>query len=340
MPYGTSLMVRAHRALLGLAAPRWMLAFFIFAAVSALVSIRYPDAITTAWVPPLAMFAVSLLAAIATNARFRRDPLLLGLHLGLLALVVMIALARLTYLDGMVSLTDGTTFPGQLDVDRRGPLHPGHVERLRFSNEGFIEDYTRADRWRTTRNQVRWWDAQGTSHFAEIGDDEPLVLGAYRIYTTFNRGYSPVLIWHPSDGLPQQGTVQLRADTDFGQANEWQPQGGPPIWIMLETDEPVALQRGQRRHNLGASGLRHSLVVRTGNLRETMRPGDTLDLPGGRLTYVELGTWMGYRVVYDYAMYWIASSAAVVVLCMIAFYARLLRRNDIAHPLRGDEACA
>lgn len=323
---------RGRRILLALASPRWMLAFFVFAAVGGLVAIHAPDWLTVAWVPPLAMFAVSLLAAIATNTRFRRDPALLGLHLGLLALVVLIALARLTYLDGAVTLTQRTAFDGELHIDRRGPLHHGGIERLRFSNEGFAEDFARRLRWKTTYNKVRWWDEQGVSGVVEIGDDAPLLIGGYRIYTTFNRGYSPVFHWQPVHGEEEVGTVQLRADHDFGMANEWQLPGGPEIWVMLDPQEPTAIEQGARRANLGVSDLAHRLVIRIGERREVIGLGEGVELPEGRLTYVDLDSWMGYKVVYDLAMYWMASAAAAVVICMIWFYGRLLRRTGRDEP--------
>lgn len=321
-----------------LAAPRWMLAFFVFAVVSALVSAQQPDWITAAWIAPLAMFAVSLLAAVATNARFRRDPALLGLHLGLLVFVVLVALSRLTYFDGAVTLTQGTAFEGQLSLDRRGPLHPGAIERLRFANEGFTENFNPRARWLTTYNRVRWWDSAGTSHVAEIGDDYPLVLDGYRIYTTRNRGYSPVFRWLPKEGEEETGTVQLRAG-ELDMANNWRLPGGPEIWAMLNLAEPAELQRGEQRANLGANRLEHRLVIRTGERRVFLQPGEAIDFPQGRLTYVSLDTWMGYRMVYDFAMYWMIAATALVVGCMIAFYARLLKPGW-TETARGEEPCA
>lgn len=309
-----------------LASPRWMLAFFVFAAASALVSVQEPDWITPVWLLPLGVFAVSLLAAIATNARLRKDVALLGLHLGLLIFIALLGAARLTYFDGAVTLTQGTPFDGRLDLDRRGPLHPGGVERLRFANEGFTEEFAERARWKATRNRVRWWDAQGNSDIAEIGDDNPLVLRGYRIYTTHNRGYSPVFRWSAADGREEMGTVQLRAG-EFDLANKWQLPGGPEIWAMLAPTDSPTLARGAKRENLGEDKLAHQLVIRTGERRELLLPGASLDLPGGRLTYVALESWMGYRIVYDVAMYWMMAAATVTLVCMVFFYARVLRRG-------------
>jgi hypothetical protein len=325
------------RVLQWLASPRWMLAFFVFAAISALVSAKQPDWITGAWALPLAIFIVSLLAAVATNARFRRDPALLGLHLGLLVFVVLIAFAWLTYLDGAVTLTQGTAFEGQLHLDRRGLFHPGGIERLRFTNDGFTENFDPRASSTATYNRVHWTDANGTGRAAEIGDDHPLVMGGYRIYTSRNRGYSPVFRWQPIQGAEEVGTVQLRAG-EFDMANNWQLPGGPEIWAKLDLPQPVKLLPGQRRSNLGTTRLTHKLVVRIGARREVLQPGESIELPEGRLTYDSLDSWMGYRIVYDMAMYWMIAAAAVVVGCMITFYARLLKRGWTETAM-GEEPC-
>lgn len=320
-----------------LGSPRWMLAFFGFAILSALVVLQQPDWITTVWVVPLGVFAISLLAAVATNARLRLDPALLGLHLGLLALVILVALARLTYLDGAVTLTQGHAFDGQLHLDRRGPLHSAGIEQLRFANEGFTEDFYPGARWKSTYNRVRWWDASGASQVAEIGDDRPLLLGGYRIYTSFNRGYSPMFSWQPTQGGEEIGTVQLRAN-ELGMANDWQLPGGPKIWAMLDLPTPEKLEPGERRANLNAAQIAHRLVIRAGERREVLQQGQSMEFPQGRLTYLSLSSWMGYRVIYDVAMYWMAAATVLVVACMVAFYARLLGRNWTEKP-EGKKTC-
>jgi hypothetical protein len=309
-----------------LASPRWMLAFFLFAGASAVVSMERPEWITPIWVVPLAMFAVSLMAAVATNRRFRRDPALLGLHFGLLVFVVLVGVARLTYLDGAVTLTKGTAFDGQLHLDRRGPLHPGKVESLRFSNEGFTEDFDPRARWKATYNRVRWWDSRGVAHEALIGDHHPLVLEGYRIYTTRNRGYSAVFHWHGVGGGDEIGTVELRPG-EFDLANTWQLPGEQEIWAMLAPSDPVEVQRGELRRDLGADKLAHRLVIRAGDRREVLRLGESMEFPEGRLTYAALDSWMGYHLVHDFAMHWMVAAAAAVVGCMIWFYARLLGRG-------------
>lgn len=310
-----------------LAAPQWMLAFFLFAALAGVVSVYVPAWITAIWVLPLGIFALSVIAAVLVRPRLRRDPALLGLHLALLVLIVLVGIERLAYFDGAATLSDGAVFSGELHLDERGPLHPDRVASLRFANEGFVEDYADRDRWRATYNRVRVWDERGHSHVTQIGDDAPLQLNGYRIFTTFNRGYSPVFHWQPAQGAPQMGTVQLYPNAKAWMANDWRLPSGPTAWVLLEPEQSVNIQRGERRTNMGAAELAHRVVLRVGEQRWTLRPGESADLPGGRLTYVRLGVWMGYRIVYDFAAHWLASAAAAMVLCLLVFYARLLFRT-------------
>lgn len=315
-----------ERVLGALASPKWMLAFFAFAAASAVLSIHFPALITAAWCVPLALFAVTLLASILTRPRFRRDPLLLGLHLALLAIVALVGLARLTYLDGAVTLTeDGEPFGGTLDVERRGPWHPATLGRLRFANEGVVEAFDPNERGPAIHSRVRWWDDAGRSHVAEIANDVPLLLDGYRIYATYNRGFSPVFRWQDRGGATDVGAVQLRGDTEFGMANEWTLPNGQSLWVMLDPQRPTLMQPGERRSGLGAASLPHRLVVRRGDARELLEIGQSLSFDEGTLTYVGLRSWMGYRIVYDPVSDWLMAASLVLVLCMILYYRRVLR---------------
>lgn len=310
-----------RRLLEWFAAPGWMLAFFVFAFASGLISIQRPDWITAAWLAPLGLFSLSLCAAIVSRPRFRADAALLGLHLALLALIVLFATARLVYLDGATTLTDGgEAFDGRLDVDRRGPWHPDTIQRLRFSNEGVVESFHPGQRWPQTENRVRWWLPDGSSHTALIANDTPLLLDGYRIYPTFNRGYSPVFHWLGKDGFEETGSVQLRVDTDFGMANEWVLPNGETVWVMLETDARTRMEPGETRTGLGSETLNHRLVVRFGDHRQTLGAGESLQFADGTLTYRELRSWMGYRVVYDPTIPWVTAAALLAVACMIAYY--------------------
>jgi len=72
------------------------------------VVVAYLSETRTIWalVLPLTLCALNLMAAIATNGVFRRQMPLLVFHLCLLALIVLIAVGRMTYLKGQLELTD------------------------------------------------------------------------------------------------------------------------------------------------------------------------------------------------------------------------------------------
>lgn len=311
---------RVSRVLQWLASPRWMLAFFGFATISALISMERPEWVTPVWIVPLSVFALSLVAAILTNPRFRNDLPLLGLHLGLLAFIILLVFARLTYLEGAVSLSRGSTFNGQLNVHEKGPLHFGNLANIRFTNDGFEETFRPGERWEMTANRVRWLDAMGREHQATIGDHRPLVFNGYHIYTTRHRGFTVGFLWEDEQGHEEIGTVQLRYG-DHDLANEW-VLGGQTVWAMLQPQESIKLKPGDVRRNHGAQSLPHALVIRQGETRYVITRGERVKLPGGWLTYRNLDAWMGYRLVFDPAMHWLGAAGVFVVFCMIIFYGR------------------
>jgi cytochrome c biogenesis protein len=321
-----------RRILLFLASSRWMIAFFIGAALAAL-AVAYDFApATTVMVVPLGLLAINLIAAIAVRPALRADGALLLLHLALLVLLCLFVVARLTYMDSAVSLTNGVPFDGQLLRDERGPLHRDQLAELRFENAGYTENFPHRGSYEATYNRVRWWDAAGRVNEAVIGDDRPLILAGYRIYTSKFRGFSPVFHWQAIDGREEIASVQLN-DTrmgDFAQASEWQIPGGPRVWAKIELLDPTEPGPGARRVDLGVEQLNQQLVVRSGNDRHVMKLGDALDLPGGRLTYLRLDSWLGYRIIYDPTQPWLLASVMTAVVSLVWFYARRLRapRHD------------
>jgi hypothetical protein len=312
-----------------MAAPRWTLLFFLLTALSALAVAYELTTATALMAAPFALLVANLVASLLTHARFRTDLPMLIFHLALLALVALLVLARLIYLDGRATLTSGTAFDGQLQMRQQGPLHPGRVQDLHFANDGFSEDFylEGKGRHKATYNRLRWQDERGRWQAAQIGDDQALLLNGYKIYTAGRRGYSPLFRWQPHDeakgGEGQLGTVQLSAQQDgiYAPATSWTLPGGPEVWVMLETQVPKEAQRGQRA-DLGAGALDHSLVLRIGEQRSVLKPGQSISLPSGQLTYVRLDTWMGYLISYDPTLPWIMATILIGLGSLIWFYWR------------------
>lgn len=320
--------IRGWAVLEWLAAPYWMVLFFVYAAAGALAVAYGMAGATTAMLPPLGLFSLNLVAAIVTRPVFRRDAPLLLFHVALLVLVLLFALGRLTYLDASVGLSSGAQFDGQLVRDERGPLHRDRLDELRFANEGITENYPRRGSYTATYNRVRWWDANGLSQTAEIGDDHPLLLGGYRIYTSKQRGFSPVFHWQGNNGDEDLGAVQMN-DMRSGQyapSNEWQIPNGHKAWAMLQlAEDPPAPAPGTRRVDLDVNRLQHVLVLRIDGMRHELQPGESVALPGGRLTYLRLDSWMSYHIIYDPTRPWLVATVLVAIASLFLFYLRRFR---------------
>ena len=295
-----------------LASPQ--LTLVVLGLLGAGVLLVYPGEVRSDWAltVPLALLAINLACAVATNPVFRQQSALLAFHLALLAIVVLAAAGRLTYLKGELELAEGEVFEGTLTRHESGPWHRSQLARARFANDGYTISYEKGVRRAETRNAVRWLDDTGRERHAVIGDNEPLVRHGYRFYASFNKGFAPVFMWHPAGGAPQRGTINLPAYPihEFRQALEWTiPGTQTTLWTMLQFDEVLLDPEQVSRFRLPE---RHTLVIRIGDMRHELVPGARLALPQGVLVYERLGTWMGYTVFYDWTLPWL------FVACMFA----------------------
>jgi cytochrome c biogenesis protein len=308
------------RVLAGLASLRLTLALIALLGIGTVLAFRLEGARTWPMVVPLALLAGNLLAAVATNAVFRRQTWLLVFHLSLVALLLLVAAGRLTYLKGMVGVTDGATFDGRLAAEERGPWHFGALDAVRFVNAGFDIDYAPGLQRGATRNQVLWQAADGHWEQAVIGDQHPLVIAGYRFYTTFNKGFAPTFRWQGADGASLYGSVQLPPYplNEYSQALEWTPPGSrTPVWVMLDIDEVVI---DPEQHAAFRLPTRYRLVLRVGTARHLLQPGDSVALADGTLTFVGLRTWMGYQVYYDWTLPWLLAACAVAVVSLAGHF--------------------
>lgn len=319
------LFVRAGRML---ASPRLMVVFFLLMAAASLAVAHGLLEPTPAVLAPLGLLVLNLTASIASKPRFRADLPLLVFHVALLAFVVLLAVARLTYFEGGARVPVGATFAGDLHKEERGILHGDGARALRFSNDGFSEIFPERSPYRATHNRVRFPDASGNLHEGVIGDDRPLVLDGYRIYTSRNRGFAPMVQWTADSGEIHFATLQLGQLDDDGYMNgmPWQIPAGPQVWLSLSTEaiEPPA---GGQRDNLGAKEATNKLVLRHNERFYDLQAGDSVDLPGGRLTFSRLSAWMGYDIIYDPTTPWLVGTISVAIASLLWFYARRLWRT-------------
>ena len=262
---------------------------------------------------PFALLALNLAAAVATNGVFRRQTPLLIFHVALLVIVLLAAVSRLTYLNGRAEVLEGEPFTGELVEVDAGAFHPWRLERAAFINRGFTVEYREGLRRGPTRNRVEWIGEDGRQQIAVIGDTEPLRLAGYRFYTTPNKGFAPTFVWQPAGGRPVRGAVHLPSYplNDFRQAREWTLPGLPETaWVMLKLDGPLIDPARAGDFRLPDDDR---VVLRVGDRRAVLRPGERLDLPEGSLMYTGLRTWMGYSISFDWTAPWMLASALLAL---------------------------
>lgn len=308
--------LRMRLALHALASLRLTLALLLLLLGGTVLAYGIDAARVWGIVVPLSALALNLVAAIAVNTRFRRQMPLLVFHLSLLALIILIAIGRLTALSGHTEVTVGGEFDGRLVASSRGPWHAGALASLRFTNMGFDVDYAPGLRRGQTRNRVQWTDTEGHRREALIGDQTPLNLAGYRFYTSFNKGFAPLIAWRPGQSGWRHGAVHLPAYPLHAeqQMQDWVPPGSPrPIHLKLAIDaSPIDTTR--------ASGFRlpdaPRLIVRDGPDRHSLRLGEVAVLGDGELRFDGLTSWMGYTVFYDWTLPWLGAAALVAILSL------------------------
>jgi ResB-like family len=272
----------------------------------------------------LALLSAQLLLALVVHPALRRQAGLLVFHLGLLALVLAAAVGRLMALDGRFELTEGVPFEPVLLEAQAGRWHRDGLARLQFRHAGFDIDYAPGRKRGPTRNRVEWTDADGRPQRAVIGDHHPLVLGGYRLYTSPNKGFAPVLTWTPADGgAPQTGAIHLPSYPahELKQSQDWRLPDGRTVWVHLPIDEALIDPAGPAQFRLPTQ---RTLVLRIGvgaaERRIELAPGASAELGGGRVTYRELRTWMGYRVSYDPSLPWLLGAALLAAAGLAVHY--------------------
>lgn len=267
----------------------------------------------------MALLSLNLVAALLVHPAFRRQLPLLVAHLALLALVLLAAYGRLASLDGRFELTQGVPFDGTLIDARAGALHRDGLQRLSFSHQGFEIDYAPGRKRGATRNAVSWRDEDGRERSAVIGDHRPLVIDGYRVYTSPNKGFAPLLVWTPSGGEPVTGAVHLPAFPahELRQSIEWSLPDGRRAWVLLQTDETLIDPARAGRFELPR---RHTLVVRLEPQRHELQPGQSVELGGGTLSYLGLRSWMGYRITYDPTLPWLLAASLLAAFALAWHY--------------------
>lgn len=327
-----------HIFVRGLASLWLTLACLVLSAAIALAG-EFGDLRISVWIAaPFAGLGLNLLAALAVTPKLRRQGGLLGFHLALAGLALLAAADQLVSLNGHVEITDGAPFDAGMVVAEAGPLHPWRLDRVHFVQAGFEIDYLPQMKRGETRSTVLLPAGGGEWREVIVGDDNPVVIGAYRFYTSFNKGFAPVLTYADRRGRAQTGSVHLPSYplNYYRQGNEWTlPDGAGKVKLWLNIPAPVYDPESSWRFRKPEGAV---LVVMDGDERHELRPGESIDLAAGRLRYDELRSWMGYTISYNPLTPWILAAAAVGILCLAWHMARRFRRVSWRAVGAGGEA--
>jgi len=116
---------------------------------------------------------------------------------------------------------------------------------------------------------------------------------------------------------------------ELRQSREWVLPDGRAVWVQLQIDETLIDPATNSAFRLPAA---HRLVVRVGEQRAELAPGERVALPGGTLAYAELRTWMGYRVAYDPTLPWLLAASLLAALSLAAHYVSKFRGERVPTP--------
>jgi len=314
-----------------LASTRLTLLGMAMLAMGAALSYGNPDDVS-AWVliGPLLFLSLNLLAAIITHPGINRRPGLLLFHIGLLSICILAAIGRLTQFEAQVEVSqDGAFDPATMQKIKRGPWHTDELEKIRFVQQGYTVEYRKGLVRGKTRDHVLVPDGRGGWKQRVIGDDTPLIIDGYRIYSTFNKGFAAVLTWIPTQGEPITGTLHMPSYPlfEYRQANTWTPPGSEEIkfWLRLETGYDL-----KKAWMLDVNRSKGVLVVNDGSKRRELRPGEGLELPGGYLRYEALSSWMGFKIFYFPTLKWLFGAAMMTVLGLVMHYWSKFRHEPLA----------
>ena len=265
---------------------------------------------------PFGILVLNLLAALAVKVTLRSSFGLFGFHLALAVLALLAAADRLTGLTGHIEVTEGVSFDPALVEAEVGPFHPWGLDRVQFRQGGFEIDYDPGMKRRDTVSTVYLPGAGGAPHRMEVGDDTPLVIGDYRFYTSFNKGFAPLVTFTDNAGTAHSGAVHLPSYplNYYKQGNDWNlPGTEKPVKLWLHLPDEVYVEDDAWRFRKPENAV---LVVIADGARHEIRPGETVSLGNGHLRYDELRSWMGYTIAYNPVVPWMLAAVAVAILCL------------------------
>ena len=304
---------------------------------------QWPEASLPWVVLPLSVLAANLLAALIVRQAFRQQAALLLFHVGLLAVLMLVAAGVLLRFEGSVELVEGEAFDaGGVTARGAGWLHPDRLERVDFTQGPLEVHYLSGLQRDTTHSRVVIGRQDDGAIERDVGDRQGFTSQGYRFMTTFNKGYSVLVLWRDKTGRESLGAVNFPSypEFDWKQTNDWTTPAGETLTVELQLaqrvpeDSPWTLSSRGVQYEVGVSGH--------GRTRETIRPGQPLALTGGEIEIVDLRLWMGYRIDYNPLLPWLLTSAFLSLAALAVHIAQKFRPSGAAQsvPVRGREQAA
>lgn len=304
---------------------------------------QWPDAAIPWLVLPLSVLALNLLAALLVRHAFRQQAALLLFHVGLLAVLMLVAAGVLLRFDGSVEVVEGAAFDAAGVTDRgRGWLHPDRLQRVRFSQGPLEVDYRAGLQRDTTHSRVVVSQPDGGEVQRDVGDRQGFNSHGYRFTTTFNKGYAVLLLWRDAAGNEALGTVNFPSFPEFEwkQRKDWTTPAGEPLAFELELAERVP---DEAPWTLASRGVDFAIGVSgSAGAQRTLGPGESVAVKGGEITIIDLRLWMGYRVDYNPLLPWLLSAAFLSLGALAVHMAQKFRVPRAAEsvPAGGSEQAA
>ena len=304
---------------------------------------QWPDAALPWVVLPLSLLAVNLFAALVVRHAFRHQSALLLFHVGLLAVLMLVAAGVLLRFDGSVELVEGEAFNAAAVTARgSGWLHPNRLERVRFE-QGPLEVRYLAELQRdTTHSRVVVTTPDGQEVRRDVGDRQGFTSHGYRFMTTFNKGYSVLVLWRDAQGSESLGAVNFPSYPEFEwkQVNDWTTPAGETLTLELQLAERV---REDAPWTLRSRDVDYTLSVGDGDAAaRSIGPGQSIAAQGGQITVIDLRLWMGYRIDFNPLLPWLIAAAFLALGALAAHVAQRFRAPEAAEalPSRGPEQVA
>jgi len=276
------------------------------------------DSLDSNWVAiPLALLGINLMAAIATNAAFRRQPALLAFHVCLLAVIVLAGIGALYQYDGHVELVEGEAFDAsRVELTDFGLLRQRGPDSPQFTQGRITVDYAPGLIRQSTFSDVLVDGVAGHTSARQFGDQANMTIDGYRFSTSFNKGFAAVLHWVGSDGDILLGAINFPSypEYEWKQINDWTTPGGENIGLELELAATVDRAQAWRLQSEG-SNFTIKITLPDGKTARLGR-GESLSLHGGQLTVAELRMWMGYRVDSNPMLQWVFVAALLSIAAL------------------------